>query len=135
MICLDTSAILDALGKGGPARQQDVAALLRRLNPTKPCCTTRINVAELQIGAELSPHPFSEYQMIDDFLQTLNVLEFDRSSALAYVKIFVHLRRIGRPVGDRDAIIASIALSNNCTFITRNVRHFENVPALMMESY
>ena len=40
------------------------------------------------------------------------------------------LRRDGNLIGDMDLLIASTALVNNLTLVTRNRRHFDRVPGL-----
>jgi tRNA(fMet)-specific endonuclease VapC len=40
------------------------------------------------------------------------------------------LRRDGNLIGDMDLLIASTALVNDLTLVTRNRRHFERVPGL-----
>ena len=39
------------------------------------------------------------------------------------------------PIGESDILIASIALANKQTVITRNKRHFERVPGLQVEGW
>lgn len=50
--------------------------------------------------------------------------------------LYVHTRKIGRPVGsDADLLIASYCLLNNCTLITNNTKHFENIEGLSYENW
>lgn len=51
--------------------------------------------------------------------------EFDRLSADR------KLKKIGRP----DLLIACIALANRATLVTRNLRHFRQVPGLKLENW
>ncbi len=53
------------------------------------------------------------------------VLPFDMSAAAAYAVIFAGRRRIGRPAGTVDLMIAAIARSNGASVVTRNVADFE----------
>jgi tRNA(fMet)-specific endonuclease VapC len=38
-------------------------------------------------------------------------------------------------IGHRDLLIASIALANSATLVTRNLRHFRQVPGLRLENW
>jgi tRNA(fMet)-specific endonuclease VapC len=51
--------------------------------------------------------------------------EFDRLRAAR------RLRKIGRA----DLLIASIALAHRATLVTRNVRHFEQIPRLIVTNW
>jgi predicted nucleic acid-binding protein len=42
---------------------------------------------------------------------------------------------IGRPAGDMDTLIAAIALAHGQRLVTRNPKHFADVPGLIVESY
>ena len=52
-----------------------------------------------------------------------------------FATIAAHLTRIGRPAGDMDTLIAAVALANDQTLITRNPRHFADIPGFPTESY
>lgn len=51
--------------------------------------------------------------------------EFDRLRAIS------KLRKIGRA----DLLVASIAIANRATLVTRNLRHFKQVPGLSIENW
>ena len=110
MVCLDTSVILDRLGRGGAQRRRDVAAALDRhvLNGLK-LATTRLNVAELWAGIERSRDREHELAVVESALDGLEILEFDQPSARLFGKFTSHLLGIGRPVGDVDVLIVSMA--------------------------
>jgi len=52
------------------------------------------------------------------------VLPFDRRAARAYADIMAGRRRLGRPMTQFDAQIASIARSRDAGVVTRNDRDF-----------
>lgn len=52
-------------------------------------------------------------------------LEFERLRAVS------NLRKIGRA----DLLIASVTLANRATLVTRNTRHFKQVPGLQVENW
>ena len=50
--------------------------------------------------------------------------------------LYVHTRRMGKPVGsDADLLIAAFCLVNDCTLVTNNVRHFENIDGLKLVNW
>ena len=63
----------------------------------------------------------SEDNLVDDAAAD----EFDR------LRQNKKLKKIGRP----DLLIACIALANNATLVTRNLRHFRQVPGLQLENW
>ena len=51
-------------------------------------------------------------------------------------ELYVHTRQTGKPVGgDADLLIAAYCLVNNCTLITNNIRHFENIDGLRLVNW
>lgn len=64
----------------------------------------------------------------DDLLAQLLVLPFDSLAVTHFDRLRMQssLRKIGRA----DLLIASIALAQRATLVTRNLRHFRQVPGL-----
>lgn len=63
----------------------------------------------------------------------LDVVPFDSAAAAEFDKLRSNkkLKKIGRP----DLLIASIALARGATLVTRNRRHFQQVPGLKVENW
>ena len=59
------------------------------------------------------------------------VVEFDAKAVLE----FTRLRQSGVRIGSMDLKIASIALANDATVLTRNTRDFSQVPNLKFEDW
>jgi tRNA(fMet)-specific endonuclease VapC len=72
---------------------------------------------------------------MDGFLEPFEVLPFDRDAAEAYAHVRFELERTGRPIGERDLLIASIALSRGLTVVTPNVSEFARVPGLTTQDW
>src|SRR6266542_3382405 len=62
-----------------------------------------------------------------------NALEIEAAST--YARVRFDLERIGRPIGERDLLIASVALARNLTVVTHNLGEFTRVPALKTEDW
>ena len=66
-------------------------------------------------------------------LAELTVAPFDEAAAveLARLEQVQKLKKIGRV----DLLISSIALANDATLVTRNLRHFRQIPNLKVENW
>ena len=74
------------------------------------------------------------YQMIETALLDYNqfqILPFDEPAAIK----FDELRQAGVRIGTMDLRIASIALSHECTVLTRNGVDFDKVPDLQVDDW
>lgn len=58
-------------------------------------------------------------------------LPFNEESA----RQFATLKRLRLKVGSQDLLIASIVLVHKATLLTRNSRHFSQVPGLLIEDW
>ena len=105
--------------------------------PSNEQFTSSITLGELVYGAHrLKERTPALLERLDDRLpRDLPVLPFDASAARRYGEVRAELERRGTPIGDADLRIASIALSNDLTVITGNVRHFARVPGLRVENW
>jgi tRNA(fMet)-specific endonuclease VapC len=96
---------------------------------------TIITIAELWFGAHKSLRSSVARREMDGFLEPFGVLPFDREAAEAYARIRFELERTGRPIGERDLLIASIALARGLTVVTHNKSEFGRVPGLKTEDW
>ena len=69
----------------------------------------------------------------ESLLLELTVIPFDDVAAQHFAPLqqTKKLRKIGRA----DLLISSIALANDAVLVTRNLRHFHQVPALRVENW
>ena len=69
----------------------------------------------------------------EELLEELTITPFDKNAATH----FDRLRKIRslKKIGRADLLIASIALANRATLVTRNLRHFRKVPGLKIENW
>jgi tRNA(fMet)-specific endonuclease VapC len=136
MALFDTTVFIDLGGRGGKRRQVETETLVRQLLAGGDSLfTTRVNVAELYAGAELSNDPVAEHKAIQDYLTWIGVIEFDDRAARQFGRLRSDLQKRGRLVGDMDILIGAIALANGHSVVTRNVAHFAEMPGLTVISY
>ena len=62
-------------------------------------------------------------------------LPIDEKVSLATADLRASLRKRGQPIEMSDAILAATASVHDLVLVTRNVRHFQNVPGLAVENW
>ena len=126
---LDTNTCVYALKHQG--------AVIDRLRGHSPddLAVSIITVAELWFDARKSRRSGSNRRSIDAFLKPFEVLPFDHAAAEAYAELRAALERAGRPIGERDLQIASIAVARRLTVVTHNLSEFGRVPGLKVEDW
>lgn len=72
-------------------------------------------------------------KVIEPFLENFTVLEFTKGSSLIFAKEKARLIKSGNIIADMDLMIASIAIENDCTLISNNIKHFERIQNLELE--
>jgi len=45
------------------------------------------------------------------------------------------LRKLGKPTGEMDALIAATAMAHKAVIVTGNRKHFENIEGLKVETW
>jgi tRNA(fMet)-specific endonuclease VapC len=123
---LDTDVCIEAMKNNA----QVVPRLLAL--PRSQIAVSAISVAELYFGAAKSAHPKKNRDVQEAFLSAFKILDFDRAAADAYATIRAALERSGRPIGERDQMIAATAVSRGLAIATGNMSEFTRVPALKL---
>ncbi len=98
------------------------------------CYISEVTVAELQAGVEKSSNKHFNQQMLDKFINMVNVIPFS-SVIKRYAKEKVATDRQGTPVADFDLLIGCSALENDLIMVTENVKHFRPIPGIQLENW
>lgn len=125
---LDTDIVVSAIRKDPP----DVLRWLLNSSPDELAISV-VTIAELTYGAAKSRDPERTRALFEHFLTPYHILSFDRPAAERHGSLRYELRH--QPIGERDLIIASIALANNLAVVTGNVREFGRVADLRLEDW
>lgn len=128
MWLIDTNVIIQAQ-RGHPDR---VASRLRTASPAEVAVST-ITIAELWYGCSRSPDPERKRALWSRFIEPYDVLSFDRAAAENHGVLRHELRH--HPIGERDLLIAAIAVANDMVVVTANRLEFERVPGLVVEDW
>ena len=123
---LDTTIVVDLL------RGEETA--IRKLKELEtqhiPMSTTSITLFEIEQGMTER-----QREKILSLWKSLNILSFDAAAAQEAGTIHRALKKNGQLIDPEDSMIAGIALVQHEAVITRNLKHFERIPSLKVESY
>ena len=112
--------------------KQEVVQRLSQI-PIDELHISRINYTELIYGAYNSTKVNQNLKVIEPFLDSFEVLEFTKTSSLIFAKEKARLKKSGNIIADMDLMIASIAIENDCTLISNNIKHFDRIQNLKLE--
>lgn len=111
------------------------AAVRRRLEAVSPddVAVSSIAVAELWFGAEKSEDPPRKREAWRIFLGPCAVLPFDRAAGEEHARLRHLLRH--SPIGERDLLVAAIAVANRLKVVSNSLEEFARVPGLVVEDW
>ena len=72
---------------------------------------------------------------LSQLLRPLQILPFDSECAQLAASLRAALEAAGTPIGAHDTLIAATALRHQAVLVTRNVREFNRVPGLQVQSW
>jgi tRNA(fMet)-specific endonuclease VapC len=128
MYLLDTNLVIE-LFKGRHRLNERLNQIGRAT-----CRVSEITVIELWVGAELSQRREHHSQLIDSFLETVQVVPI--SAALHFFALEkARLQKLGRPISDFDLLIGSTAVVNGWTMVTNNTAHFTRISGIQLEDW
>ena len=137
MILLDTN-VISALMQ---AEIDPVVVAWLDTQPPESIWTTSITLFEVRFGLELLAAGRRRRSLEDAFGKMLEedfegrVVPFDEYAAQAAGQIAAARRRAGRTIEIRDVQIAGIAVARKAAIATRNVRHFEDLGAALINPW
>jgi len=127
---LDTNACVRYLNGRAVSVRTRMASM-----PSNTVAVCSIVKAEMYTGAMKSVEPERTLLKQEAFLSQFYSLPFDDEAAMIYGNIRAQLEIAGTPIGPYDLQIAAIALANNLTLVTHNIREFSRVPGLLLEDW
>jgi tRNA(fMet)-specific endonuclease VapC len=126
----------------------DTNACIRLINPGHSPVKTRlltipateivlcsIVYTELCYGAYKSQQSERNLRLVEQFFQQFTTLSFDPMAGHIAGRIRAELESQGIPIGSNDLLIAAIAIANDLTLVTHNVREFSRVSSLCYEDW
>ncbi|MEH2176353.1 MULTISPECIES: type II toxin-antitoxin system VapC family toxin [unclassified Nostoc] len=98
-------------------------------------CICSITVAELYFGAYNSQRVVENLTRAEEFIQNLPVVPLTDPALRKYGELKAELRRIGQTIAEFDLLIASVAVAENYTLVTNNIRHYSRISNLQLENW
>ncbi len=98
-------------------------------------CISAVTLMELMYGAEASAAVERNLRDIEGFAARLEVLPYDHDAAAHTGQLREELKKLGRPIGPYDEMIAGHARSQGLVVVTNDMRQFENVPGLRLANW
>jgi tRNA(fMet)-specific endonuclease VapC len=124
-LILDTSILIEA--------ERGEGELLESLEDDDDLAISAITVAELRVGVGLrkgrrrrETHEF----FIASVLDAISIESYDLEVAEAHAQLLVHVRKVGKPRGAHDLIIAATALARDREVVTLDRRGFDDLPGV-----
>ncbi|MBN3930387.1 PIN domain-containing protein [Streptomyces verrucosisporus] len=90
------------------------------LNGDDDVALAAVTVAELQMGVELADETRRErrQEVIDSVLALIPVEDYTADTARVHARLLAHARRVGKPRGAHDLLIAATAAATARTVVT-----------------
>lgn len=125
MLVFDTSILIDALHR----KEAAIRKILELEDTGETICTTQINVLELYKGAYIPPKSSEGREKVKKLLDAFVILPINEDTYEMFGELSAELRLRGDSIGDFDELIASIALTQRATIVSRD-NHFKRIPGL-----
>ncbi len=130
-IIADTNFLSDILA-GKPSAKKTIAEII---TDGYYIITTVISTSELFFGAKRRIWHESRLLKLDNFINSLQVLDFSLAHSRLFGTLRAELVDKGSDIGFADTAIAAIALSLDFPVLTANVKHFERIQNLKIVPY
>ncbi|EKE14538.1 MAG: hypothetical protein ACD_12C00439G0003 [uncultured bacterium] len=122
----DTDVIIDFLKNQKPAID-----LFNKIN-SESIKISVITFIEIEYGIKKSYHPEKKKEEFINFMNefSVEIITINPTIAEEFVKLKIDLEKQKQPLSDFDLLIASTAIANNLSLVTRNTKHFKRIKNL-----
>lgn len=128
-LLLDTTFLLDA--------DRSRASLDDLIADNDEVAIAAITVAELLVGVLLADeaHQSDRQQFVNQVRDTIPIVDYDASVAVAHAELLVAVRRQGRPRGAHDLIIAATANATQREVVSADSSAYQDLPGVTVRSH
>ena len=103
--------------------------------PLQDCAISVVVLGELEWGVQHSQRVQRNQVVLDEWLTAVQVTNMNADVGRRYGLLRAHLAAAGQMIGPNDLWIAAHALSLELPLISHNLREFERVPRLAVETW
>lgn len=128
--CLDSDFLISIL-RGEEAVKKKIA----EIDEEGKAFTVSINAFEILYGALRSSKKEKNLKEAKRLLNSLDILTLDYKAAEKAGEIQSNLTEKGKGIGLKDLFIASAAITNKCTLVTKHTKHFPKIGELKLEAW
>ena len=126
---IDTDIIIFALRK-------DKSVLIKfEENKNIPISISMITYAELIFGAKRSQNEQQNMIKVRHIRELYPIEDLNEGVMEVFADIKAKMFNNGIRIEDMDLLIAATAIYNDLTLVTNNVKHFEKIPYLKLETW
>jgi tRNA(fMet)-specific endonuclease VapC len=129
LLLLDTNFIIDA--------ERADAALDVVIQDDDDIAIAAVTVAELLVGIEMADtkrRRATRESFVEQVLDAVPVINYDEHVARSHAELLVAVRRVGRPRGAHDLIIAATARATGRTVLTGDESAFADLPSVAVRT-
>jgi predicted nucleic acid-binding protein len=130
----DTSFLIDLIRERTADIEGPAIKKLKFLGDTRMFLSL-FTLCELRAGAELSRRPKSELRKIEFILDYIEILYPEASFPVFYGEAEAYLRKKGKPIPVMYLLIGITAKAAGLPVLTKDTRHFDLIPGLVVEGY
>ncbi len=128
---IDTCVFITLEGRRG------TLADLRRALSDPPVVMSSITASELLHGVHRAVNPERQQRrasFVETLLAGVPIIPIDLDVARTHARIWAGLEKQGTLISEHDLLIAATALHYEYVMVTENLREFQRVPNLIIES-
>lgn len=96
--------------------------------------STSVNYSELIFGLKKRDNK-NLLLKVELMFDNIKIYSFDKNSARIFGILKALLSKKGTIIADMDLMIASIAMANDEVLVSNNLKHFEKIEGLVVESW
>ena len=132
MICFDSDFIIDFLR----GKKEAINKVKEFEEEGRELITTAINSLEIYVGI-MTIDKLKSQRVIktNEFLNSILILPFTKEASEKAALLLNSLKKKGTPIGLKDTLIAAIAINNDIPLLTRNLKHFNKIENLKIETW
>ncbi|MGJ3234689.1 type II toxin-antitoxin system VapC family toxin [Marivirga sp.] len=121
MILLDTSVLIDLFRK----KEKENSFFYSLLDYEEDFAISAVTHYEIGIGNKKSKSNYWNH-----VYENLAFLDFNQSASDMAIDIYLNLKMKNKLIDIADILIASVAMSNEISLATLNIKHFERIDGL-----